>query len=140
MLIKHNVFNVASQYWIIFSIIFCECTRIATETTIFENVPIGELKRGNVMGDKKNPPKEVETITATIIILGDNNKMNVGDCLEMECHTAERECKIIDITEEVRVWNTAMPDVDNDSKRKKKLKTMRAPPHDLIQYQHPQSH
>ncbi|MCQ2738567.1 MAG: translation elongation factor EF-1 subunit alpha [archaeon] len=54
-----------------------------------KGVTLKDIKRGMVVGDSKNdPPKEVSSFTAQVIIMNHPNEIKAGYCPVVDCHTA----------------------------------------------------
>jgi len=59
-----------------------------------KNLSVTDIKRGNVAGDVKNdPPREVETFLAQVIIMNHPGQIENGYCPVLDCHTAHIACK-----------------------------------------------
>ena len=54
-----------------------------------KGVTVKDIKRGNVTGDSKNdPPKEVESFRAQVIVMNHPNSIKAGYCPVVDCHTS----------------------------------------------------
>jgi elongation factor 1-alpha len=63
-----------------------------------KNVSVKDIKRGMVAGDSKNdPPKEVETFLAQVIVLNHPGQIANGYTPVLDCHTAHIACKFTEI-------------------------------------------
>lgn len=55
---------------------------------------VKDIKRGNVAGDAKNdPPREVETFLAQVIVMNHPGEIANGYTPVLDCHTAHIACK-----------------------------------------------
>ncbi|OWF48549.1 Elongation factor 1-alpha [Mizuhopecten yessoensis] len=63
-----------------------------------KNLTVRELKRGDVAGDSTNdPPKEVESFIAQLIILDHPGTIKAGYSPVIDCHTANIACKFVEL-------------------------------------------
>ena len=54
-----------------------------------KGVTVKDVKRGYVTGDSKNdPPKEVESFRAQVIVMNHPNSIKAGYCPVVDCHTS----------------------------------------------------
>jgi elongation factor 1-alpha len=67
-----------------------------------KNISVKEIKRGMVAGDSKNdPPKEVASFRAQVIILNHPGEIHPGYCPVLDCHTAHIACKFAELNEKI---------------------------------------
>lgn len=67
-----------------------------------KGLTVKDIKRGNVAGDLKNdPPREVETFLAQVIIMNHPGEINAGYTPVLDCHTAHIACKFEELTAKV---------------------------------------
>merc|ERR1711879_519414 len=67
-----------------------------------KNVPVKEIRRGNVAGDSKNdPPRGSKTFYAQVIILNHPGEIKNGYSPVLDCHTAHIACKFAEIKEKI---------------------------------------
>ena len=61
-----------------------------------------DIRRGHVCGDSKNdPPKEVASFEAQVIILNHPGQINAGYTPVIDCHTAHIACKFAEIKSKI---------------------------------------
>uniref|UniRef100_A0A5G2RHB8 Elongation factor 1-alpha n=1 Tax=Sus scrofa TaxID=9823 RepID=A0A5G2RHB8_PIG len=67
-----------------------------------KNVSIKDIRRGNVTGDSKNdPPLEVGSFLAQVIILNHPGSIAAGYSPVLDCHTAHIACKFAELREKL---------------------------------------
>ncbi|XDA72446.1 hypothetical protein R6Z07M_002716 [Ovis aries] len=67
-----------------------------------KNVPVKDVRRGNVAGDSKNdPPMEAAGYTAQVIILNHPGQISAGYAPVLDCHTAYIACKFAELKEKI---------------------------------------
>jgi len=67
-----------------------------------KNVPVKELRRGNVVSDAdNNPATGVESFIAHVIIMNHPGKISKGYCPVIDCHTAHVACTFTRIIEKI---------------------------------------
>ncbi|XP_042159688.1 elongation factor 1-alpha 1 isoform X4 [Oncorhynchus tshawytscha] len=67
-----------------------------------KNVSVKDIRRGNVAGDSKNdPPMEVASFTAQVIILNHPGQISAGYAPVLDCHTAHIACKFAELKEKI---------------------------------------
>jgi elongation factor 1-alpha len=64
-----------------------------------KNVSIKDIKRGDVCGDSKHPPREAKTFTATVIVVNHPSGISPGYAPVVDCHTSHTACKFMEIPE-----------------------------------------
>nr|ABC60437.1 putative elongation factor 1 alpha [Hirudo medicinalis] len=67
-----------------------------------KNVPVKDIRRGNVCGDSKNdPPRGTEEFKAQVIIMKHPGQISAGYAPVVDCHTAHIACKFRDLLEKI---------------------------------------
>jgi len=67
-----------------------------------KNVSVKDIRRGFVCGDSTNdPPAEVETFNAQVIVLNHPGQIHAGYSPVVDCHTAHIACKWKDIKQKI---------------------------------------
>jgi elongation factor 1-alpha len=67
-----------------------------------KNVPVKDIRRGNVAGDFKNdPPKGAESFNAQVIVLNHPGQVGAGYAPVLDCHTAHIACKFAELLEKI---------------------------------------
>ena len=67
-----------------------------------KNISLKDIKRGYVAGDSTNdPPQEVESFNAQVIILNHPGEIHAGYCPVIDCHTAHIACKFSSINQKI---------------------------------------
>jgi elongation factor 1-alpha len=63
-----------------------------------KGLSVKDIRRGNVCGDSKNdPPKEVSSFLAQVIILNHPGQIQAGYTPVLDCHTSHIACKFAEI-------------------------------------------
>merc|ERR1712230_214502 len=79
-----------------------------------KNVSVKDIRRGFVCGDSTNdPPAEVETFNAQVIVLNHPGQIHAGYSPVVDCHTAHIACRWKDIKQKIdrRSGKAAMVDM-----------------------------
>jgi elongation factor 1-alpha len=59
-----------------------------------KNITIKDVRRGTVVGEAKNdPPKVAQSFIAQVLVLNHPNKIQVGYCPVIDCHSSHVSCK-----------------------------------------------
>jgi elongation factor 1-alpha len=67
-----------------------------------KNVSVKDIRRGNVAGETSNdPPSEVETFNAQVIVLNHPGQIHAGYAPVVDCHTAHIACKWASINQKI---------------------------------------
>ncbi|XP_049731855.1 elongation factor 1-alpha-like [Elephas maximus indicus] len=67
-----------------------------------KNVPVRDIRRGNVTGDSKNdPPSEVGSFLSQVIILNHPGNIAAGYSPVLDCHTAHITCRFAELKEKI---------------------------------------
>ena len=67
-----------------------------------KDVPVKDVRRGNVAGDSKSdPPLEAAGFIAQVIILNHPGQISAGCAPLLDCHTAHIACKFAELKEKI---------------------------------------
>jgi len=70
--------------------------------SIYRNVSVKDIRRGNVASDSKNDPaKEAASFNAQVIVLNHPGQIGAGYAPVLDCHTAHIACKFSELLEKI---------------------------------------